>query len=925
MFIRKIHVVEFPRVFSKGDEGVSKVLEWPSTAWGAWVEPCCETKDREAIPLFMCGTNDGQRKDEHVLTRSAIVMDMEAKYDPKKDTTPQAWWSRKGRFRAAVQKGIERLSSDGIAHAWHTTHSHDDNMALCWRVWIPLAADVLKPELDKHWRNANRAVNERFFGGVCDRTGFNPERLMRLPAKHPERVFQSGGLRDGELLHFSEVLAWWNAMSVQEKAKAAGGRGDPLPVSPLYQRAEIDGVAHPLPVAVVNKLRIDCAQIAGAGKHAPDTVLALQSVARVEALEQGHRDNGFIGLVGLFSNRFLQHETRPLLESLLLPVLEKTYEASPDDPVKPGFPTARSLTEHAIDLVESRREQTRSETGQQYVNDTESAAIKIWTKGKRSGAMAEEEFEALAREQGLDVDTFKHQIFVVFRNDTWAWQVDGYNSRPMNLREFTWDTACAALAALGVSRHRFDEQKAQFKKLSLEEIMARYSRLARDVRASYLVDRPYFDQQTETFIDAVGARSYVEPEEDEEVHEWLLALGGEKLCDWVASVPALKDPTAILLLAGPKLAGKSMLAHALSRQWAYGAPANAAEALSESWNDEMAMTPFIFADEEVPKGGFQRRSLGARLREMITSPNVTLKRKHLPNMRLDGYVRIMISANNANVLKDFSNDVPTEHDFAAIAERVLVLEAGDAAIKVLDRVARRGEIDEWRGGMRVTKHCAFLAAQRKYQRGRRFLVEGNGEASLRNLLVADGFTNQVLDWFVNYAMKPSKTKGMKQAELAHVKGGMFTRPVGADLELYVALDSIVGTWGDFRPAYRMASTEPFLTALDALSYARRHVVVRFGEARDYWKVRTDYVEFYAQRVGIQPEALRRQMLQWVDPAAEFIGEATSAPTPEDVGAPQWTPSPVALTNVVPMWPADGRFYQPVSGTSAGQQMWSNDV
>ncbi len=930
MTTRKIHVVEFPRVFATGDEGVAKILEWPGSAWSAWVEPCVETEDREKIPLLMCGENNGQRKDENVLSRSVLVLDMEAKYDPKKDATPQAWWSRKGKFRAAVQKGITRLTEEGIAHVWHTTHSHDDNQALCWRVWIPLAADVPKQQLDLHWRNANRAMNERFFGGVCDRTGFNPERLMRLPAKHPKRLFQSDGLRDGRLLKFEDVLAWWSAMSIAEKNRA-GASAVGVPTS--YQRVE--NAVHPLPTEVVNRLRADCARLASGGKHAQDTMLALSAIARAEALQQGHRDNGFIGLVGVFSNRFLQHETRPLLESLLLPVLEATYAENSNDPVKPGYLTARALTEHAIDLVESRREQTRSETGQQYVNDTESATIRMWTGGRRSGAMAEEELEALARQQGVDLETFKHRLFITFKNDTWAWQVDRYSERTLSLREFSWDFACAALAALGISRHRFDEKKAEFKKLTLDEIVARYSRMARDVRASYLVDAPYFDEETSTFVDAVGRKSRIEPCEDEEVHEWLQELGGEKLCDWVASVPDLKDPTAILLLAGPKLAGKTLLARALARLWAHGEPAPAVEALSEQWNDDLAGTPFIFADEEVPKGSFGRRSLGARLRDMVTNPNVILRRKHLPPMRMQGYLRIMISANNANALRDFSDDVPTDHDFQAIAERVLVLEAGERAIKVLDRVAARGEIGEWRDGDRVTAHCAWLAANRKYQRGRRFLVEGNGEASLRNLLVADGFTNQVLDWFVNYALKVGKTKTMKQGELQHVKSGLFVRPSGPDLELYVALDAIVGTWGDFRPAYRMASTEPFLTALEAVSYARRHVVVRFGEARDYWKVRTDYVEFYARRVGVQPEALRRQMLQWVDPAAEFVGEAKAAPEPEEADyeddAPQssWPVPPPH--NVVAMWPADGRFHQAVTGSPTGASaggftnQWSNEV
>jgi hypothetical protein len=866
---RSLDVVCYPTTTSTGAKSTAVVLTWPGSAVAALTKPCRETYKRDEIPLLMCGRTNGKRKDENVLARTFLVFDIDLKRE--KDESLPAWRSRKGHARKAFERSLLRLKESNFSHAWHTTHSHieeEESERWGWRVWIPLAEDVTDMA---HWRQVNHAVNVKIFEGIVDDKCYNPERLMRLPAKHPDRPFLSG-YHLGRFFVYEEGREMWDELTPVQRNKRRGEKLISSDLPKVYTKTTVAD-AFPLPDVVVNSLRLTCARMAQVtSKYAADTISALRSVSTAEALRPGGRDNGLIGLVGIFSQRFLQYETRPLLESLLLPVLQRTHEEAPDDPIKPAFPTPRALLEHMIDLVEGRRAQNLSTTGHSFVTEVESSFIRTWTKGARSSAMSEEELEALAQARNLTLEEFKRQLFITYRNDTYVWQVCGYGDRPLTQRELTIDTARAVLAALGISRRQFNAEKSEFVALTLEGILARYAVAATRVKASYLAKDHYYEGVSDSYVEAVGKRRKLEPKFHVDVHAWLDALGGERLLAWVASFTHLEKPTAILLLTGPKRAGKGLLANGLARVFEYGIPARAAQALSDEWTSALAHTPFIWGDEEVPKKG--ARSLGARLREIISAPNAPLRRKHLPDAEIEGYVRVMITANNANVLRDFSNDVPSEEDLAAIAERVLVVDAGLKARDLLDRLSKSGSLDEWRSGNAIAEHALWLAQNHEYKKGTRFLVEGDSDDALRTLLVSDGFTNQVLEWFVRFALRPSTSKVRAHpAELAAaLRAGLFVRMDGEAVELYTTLDVILSTWNEFKPAYRMGSIEPFLTGLEAVCYKRRRVVERYGVRRDYWKVRTDYVDFFATRAGVSQVALRNAMLDRIDMDARFVDE-----------------------------------------------------
>jgi hypothetical protein len=866
--MRKLQVAFCKKTTSQGFKPL--VLTWPGNGPAALTEPGWTTEDREEVPLIMAGTNDGKRGDAHVTARSMLVMDVDCKPE-KKDGVPAApaaraeseaaWRSRSGKVRADFMRALEFLGGpEGYDHAWHTTHSHTDTDRLGWRVWLPLAEDV--PALQfARWRDANHAMNARVFRLVCDTTAYNPERLMRLPALHPGRAeaYKSGYRCDGKLLRFEELVEWHKALPPEQRNKTSRGQRT-ADMPRLYSPATSGEFA--LPTALVSKLRIQCAQIAQGNQRLKlETRAALEAIAMCETLQPGQRDNGLIGLVGFFAHRFLEIETKPLLDSLLLPVLEKTHADDPDDPIKPNIPDPRDLCDWAIAQVDMRRRDDANPLGHTKVSDTEQGYIRDWTHCQRSGGMSEDEFRLLAQSCGVDAETMKRRLFVVFGRDTYVWQVNAYNARPMHMREMTLDYAQAVLAGVGVSRRVFDEQKSEFKALTLPGIIARHSVNAVDVRASYLEPRSHFDEASSTFVEAMGIKAKLPAERHEVIHEWLLTLGGEKLVDWVSCVSDVSRALSILFLIMPRNSGKNLLAHGLSRIWQAGTPVRVQDAVSEGFNGDLAGSPFVFADEELPR--MRNGSLGAELRRIVSDPEVVVRRKFMPNVKCSGYLRMLIAANGDAPLKGFaSNGQPTDADLEAIAERLLTIECDARAADYLLQYGRE-EVDSWRSENKVAKHALWLAANWKVKdQGRRFVVEGNSTQALRKLVINDELTAQVLDWFITYGLHSTKKTS------SNVRQGLFAH----EGELYVSLSVIVATWSDFRPAYRMASSEPFVHALESVCHPGRVNVRRGADTRQYWRVKFDYLEFYAKRLGHGADAVRRAIMERDDPAAQFVAD-----------------------------------------------------
>lgn len=247
-----------------------------------------------------------------------------------------------------------------------------------------------------------------------------------------------------------------------------------------------------------------------------------------------------------------------------------------------------------------------------------------------------------------------------------------------------------------------------------------------------------FDPETRTFVEAVGLRGELKSKEWPEINEWLKALGGEnseRLLDWVAAVAMQDKTSAILYLEGPPRSGKTLLAQGLAKIWRHGSPVPFASFASD-FNSLVEKCPLILADE-----GVSGKNVANLLREFCSAEALTLRRKNLPDATIVGNPRLIITANNPDILNIKS--AHTLDDQEALAQRFLYIKVDKEAGCLLPGGT------EWLDH-KIAEHALWLAETREIKPGTRFFIDGGGRSLLDHIAIAGDSTAQVLELILNW-------------------------------------------------------------------------------------------------------------------------------------------------------------------------------
>ena len=182
-------------------------------------------------------------------------------------------------------------------------------------------------------------------------------------------------------------------------------------------------------------------------------------------------------------------------------------------------------------------------------------------------------------------------------------------------------------------------------------------------------------------------RQDIAPIRDARAEAWLLALCGDDantfrhLQRWLARAVMLDRPLGALYLSGPKGCGKSLFGQGLARMWGpelKGAPPVAYAEAAGRFQSNRLTTPVLLADEaKLGAPGMTEAEKGDLFRTIVSSRDHDVEQKHVDAFRLEGYQRIVISANNDTGLQ-FNGDL-TRQDILAIADRVSYISISDAA------------------------------------------------------------------------------------------------------------------------------------------------------------------------------------------------------------------------------------------------------
>lgn len=279
---------------------------------------------------------------------------------------------------------------------------------------------------------------------------------------------------------------------------------------------------------------------------------------------------------------------------------------------------------------------------------------------------------------------------------------------------------------------------------TIQELMDSYGSVANSVVVDLAAQRASYDSVSRTFIEA-PCPIRVSAKYHEAVDQWLRILAGdkyEKLNDWLACVTSLNEPCAALYLEGDPGTGKSLLAHGLAKLFAER-PTTMKEALG-TFNESIIHCPVVFGDEQVPEDS-RGQIRTDEIREFIQARTRPLSRKYKPNATVKGALRLILAANNRDLLATKENLTPA--DLTAIIERVLFIKVRPEA---RDFINSQREPRKWVEDDLIAQHTMWLVENWEVERSGRFLVSGDSSELVQTLSTSTGLRAQVCLWVCSY-------------------------------------------------------------------------------------------------------------------------------------------------------------------------------
>lgn len=258
----------------------------------------------------------------------------------------------------------------------------------------------------------------------------------------------------------------------------------------------------------------------------------------------------------------------------------------------------------------------------------------------------------------------------------------------------------------------------------------------------------------------------IKGEWNDQVDEWLAMLFGthyEACTNWIANALAFEEgPICALSLTTPPGVGKKLLTEGLAECLEKPLCATGKDAVG-TFNGALSRTPFLNINEEWPKRG---KDSNQELFKMLTAGDkLPVEEKFKPVMHITNPMRMILTANNHDMIRTLLDKDMTLHDREAIGQRLLHFDlTGDAAAYLEERggnafTGRKGR--RWIAGVvdesnyLVAKHFMWFYENRTVPVDGftgRYLVDGNcsqGSDFMRNQIAQKDTTSAVGSAIIN--------------------------------------------------------------------------------------------------------------------------------------------------------------------------------
>lgn len=429
------------------------------------------------------------------------------------------------------------------------------------------------------------------------------------------------------------------------------------------------------------------------------------------------------------------------------------------------------------------------------------------------------------------------------------------------------DTFLAPAITAGVSTEAV-RSRGNVTAKSITELTIDYGSPCFTIEADLTVQKSKYNEKIKTFIEATAPRRNIQPKYDPLVEKYIELLAGEQegqLKDFMASITDLSRPSVALYLHSDAGYGKSLLFDGLARIWGQGAPPKLGQAMGEGFNETLSRCPLIVADEVMPST-FRKNGNTGELREFIQAETRQLRRKFKLEMQLKGCIRLILAANNADLLG--THEDLSQEDINAIAGRFLYINCNNKEVKEFLEGLGWDTVASFIKDDRIAAYALWLVENRVIENKSRFIIDTTNSQFHRRMAIGTGLPSNICHWLVSYLQSPAKVD-------AQSKGQVLVR----DNEIYVTAKALNDYWTMYDTHTLPPTPSKTSKALIRICKKEKKSIKINKEVLRFWHVDFDNLVAWAE---MNNYSTRDELLSLTSVNTIVRGEQKPPPLPRDI-------------------------------------------
>jgi hypothetical protein len=267
------------------------------------------------------------------------------------------------------------------------------------------------------------------------------------------------------------------------------------------------------------------------------------------------------------------------------------------------------------------------------------------------------------------------------------------------------------------------------------------------------------------------------------------------------------------------------------------------------FNDALAQCPLVFADEVMPKD-LKGRGKTGELREFIQSDSRPFRRKFVSDGVLRGAARVIIAANNRNLLD--GEDSLTAADIKAITDRILHIHCDQKSADYLVET----DTSQWVSGQGIIAHALWLRENLERpepgtSEAPRFLTKSSETGLHQAIPTTTQSGSAVAHWLVSFLLDPKTLRaGQPPGSSAHLV-------LARDGVLMVNPRALTDHWDRYRTNVRtdritakyVAGALRPLSSINGSDQRTKLTVSGFSTRQAFWPISLDILSEWAESTG----------------------------------------------------------------------------